>query len=983
MFDLQKRTQAKGERISSYLSCFEYIVSRFSKPPPENELLTIAYRNLLPEYRHAMADKIIESFKQLERLGRLWERKKEIDMRYALPAPAERMRVPGGAYNPSARIKLAALESSDDSWNSEDEAEVAALRARQQRYSRREKSRLASSEKQVTNTRVNTVEQNPEVAKTATQVNVQPSVPLSSATEMSQPLCQLPVTYDSCSHAATMNAPYRQWYQPVVAPTVSAAPIPANTAVQDNSPFVGACFTCRAVGHRASACPDVVCHYCKQSGHTIRFCPTRPVMRLECQWCSSPGVSFMTCTKCAPLREKLPMVRSLEPSEVYTWAVTIEGYTATMACKAMNELDHDMIFGMNFFIAFDVDVRYKRRLWRANEGSWHSFSDGDDDDHSHVIARCAGLSILEPEQQVVVEEAVRDAVHQYRVEPGGLRREPSYRANRANGAERATPNATQEESLAGILQEMEADMALQGVEPDPTTTEEKLSKLETELLRMAEDSTYVPPFNAREQFHLENAVVRESMKPGAPSLFVRLADLYEGATMCRRNAMHQKLQPAAGTTSSVQIEPVLPSNATPDQSVSQRDEPPILETDNAARQLCAAAAEARKNAIETPMEEDTATSELLQQPTEMQIPDNAQPLRQPHVRDVTDYEHMGAKPKTATVPNDTIDQAQPTESNKPVQVVQPMPSSNENTDNASWAAVDPTNEARAMDWEDEPRSTDDPTLTLRPIQGESTHAIDEIRTIGGRRNNPRRNLELSDYVSAHLPSRSPSPELFGPNQLVRREASSSRGSNGYQDPQPSRIRHDDGSVGRLRGVKFGGLTPIRTDYSVDPPDFACFNCWFEGHNAIACPRPREQYCYNCGRSGVYVTNCPRCSEAHRTRQRQMPRVAPTGYSPRRPYRHEDTASRQYGTFSRTITVEERHQSRDNPPADNNRSSSHVVAPLSIEAAPIQRATPVDGEAACFAVTLIDGTRNLSLEAREAIFRSVYGIGPPPSPPAEQ
>ncbi|KAL7289066.1 hypothetical protein TKK_0017019 [Trichogramma kaykai] len=305
MFDLQKRTQAQGERISSYLSCFEYIVSRFSKPPPEDELFTIAYRNLLPEYRHAMADKIIESFEQLDRYHRLWERKKEIDMWYAPPAPAERMRVPGGAYNLSARLKLAALESSDGSESSEGEAEVAALRARQQKYSRRDKPRSASSEKQVTNTRVNTVKQNPDFAKTATQANIQPSAPVLSAIEASQSLYPLPVCYDSCGHATMINNPYRQYYQPAVAPNAPALPVTANIAAQDSSPFVGACFTCRAVGHRASACPEVVCHYCKQRGRTIRSCPTRPVIRLECQWCSSPRVSFVNCTKCAPLREKL------------------------------------------------------------------------------------------------------------------------------------------------------------------------------------------------------------------------------------------------------------------------------------------------------------------------------------------------------------------------------------------------------------------------------------------------------------------------------------------------------------------------------------------------------------------------------------------------------------------------------------------------------------------------------------------------------
>ncbi|KAL7289067.1 hypothetical protein TKK_0017020 [Trichogramma kaykai] len=335
----------------------------------------------------------------------------------------------------------------------------------------------------------------------------------------------------------------------------------------------------------------------------------------------------------------------------------------------------------------------------------------------------------------------------------------------------ATSNATQAETLAGILQEMEAEMeadiALQGVEPDPTTTGEKLSKLETELLRMAEDSEYVPPYNAREQFYLENAVVRESMKPGALSLFLKLAELYEGAAMCRRNAMHQKLQPAAVTDPSEQIEPVSSTNVIQDCSISQRDEAPTSETDTTAHQLCAAAAEARKNAVEIPMEEDTAITEPLQQSTEMQTPDNAQPLRQP------------------LVPNNTTEQEQLPELSKPVQLVQAMPLANEDTDDSNWASADSTEEARAMDWEEEPRSADDSTLTLRPLQGESFHAVEEKRMVGSRRNNPRRNLELSDHVSAHLPSRSPSPELFGPSQLVRRKASNSRRSNGYQDTQPS------------------------------------------------------------------------------------------------------------------------------------------------------------------------------------------------------
>ncbi|CAB0041198.1 unnamed protein product [Trichogramma brassicae] len=65
---------------------------------------------------------------------------------------------------------MAAIESSDDSESSDDEAEVAALRTRQQKYSRRDKPQSAPSDKQLINTRVNTAEHNSEVAKTTTQL---------------------------------------------------------------------------------------------------------------------------------------------------------------------------------------------------------------------------------------------------------------------------------------------------------------------------------------------------------------------------------------------------------------------------------------------------------------------------------------------------------------------------------------------------------------------------------------------------------------------------------------------------------------------------------------------------------------------------------------------------------------------------------------------------------------------------------------------
>ena len=77
----------------------------------------------------------------------------------------------------------------------------------------------------------------------------------------------------------------------------------------DERPFLEVCNLCQAVGHRASICPNVICFWCRQKGHTMRNCPTRsqpPVATLEsCQVCDAPDVTFKTCSRCAPLREKL------------------------------------------------------------------------------------------------------------------------------------------------------------------------------------------------------------------------------------------------------------------------------------------------------------------------------------------------------------------------------------------------------------------------------------------------------------------------------------------------------------------------------------------------------------------------------------------------------------------------------------------------------------------------------------------------------
>ena len=111
--DLKRRTQGKGEKITPYLASLKYIVSRFARPPREREIVDTAWRNLLPEYRKAMSDKLVDSLSLLEEYGRRWERQKELDSRYVPPPPPEKMRVRGAAFEPSVKSKVAAVEAED------------------------------------------------------------------------------------------------------------------------------------------------------------------------------------------------------------------------------------------------------------------------------------------------------------------------------------------------------------------------------------------------------------------------------------------------------------------------------------------------------------------------------------------------------------------------------------------------------------------------------------------------------------------------------------------------------------------------------------------------------------------------------------------------------------------------------------------------------------------------------------------------------
>lgn len=172
---------------------------------------------------------------------------------------------------------------------------------------------------------------------------------------------------------------------------------------------------------------------------------------------------------------------------------------------------------------------------------------------------------------------------------------------------------------------------------------------------------------------------------------------------------------------------------------------------------------------------------------------------------------------------------------------------------------------------------------------------------GGRKNKKRPKEESrhqkDDYVSGNIlfgekdsmseaesPLRKAArpPEFpFGPtssvgvrlklaSNVVKPTLSKTTAVLGNTEERPARTRVETVDEERNRrfpikrkGIFFSNLTEIPTNPVLDPPPYACYNCWQRGHVDKVCPRLRVRiYCSNCGRTGVKVMACPRCKDKY-------------------------------------------------------------------------------------------------------------------------
>ncbi|CAB0039768.1 unnamed protein product [Trichogramma brassicae] len=250
MGELQHRVQGKNEPISEYMTFVRHLVMQLEDPPTEKKLAWMVWRNLRAAYRLVLNDECPNSIDTIESHGLKYERGRALD------AKIEKSGKDRTAHADTKGAKVGALvvEATD--------ASAPSGNASKQRNSRNGKKNASAKSNANANANANAS------ASANSSANSTPSAIADAVA---------PQTTSSQPHGAAGG-------------------------------FIGACYTCSQTGHRASRCPRTKCYRCHEFGHQARECsmpsPVAAPSIDKCQFCGTENVTFLTCPRCAAIRQE-------------------------------------------------------------------------------------------------------------------------------------------------------------------------------------------------------------------------------------------------------------------------------------------------------------------------------------------------------------------------------------------------------------------------------------------------------------------------------------------------------------------------------------------------------------------------------------------------------------------------------------------------------------------------------------------------------
>ena len=81
----------------------------------------------------------------------------------------------------------------------------------------------------------------------------------------------------------------------------------------------------------------------------------------------------------------------------------VDGGPKGISVKAVAELDHNLILGMDFCKEFDIDARLARGARRSNDGEWKAFAGKGTSEEAPIFAKCAGISEVGTSERELIE----------------------------------------------------------------------------------------------------------------------------------------------------------------------------------------------------------------------------------------------------------------------------------------------------------------------------------------------------------------------------------------------------------------------------------------------------------------------------------------------------------------------------------------------------------------------------------------------------
>ena len=87
-------------------------------------------------------------------------------------------------------------------------------------------------------------------------------------------------------------------------------------------------------------------------------------------------------------------------------SIEVEGVAKVLSVKVVRQLEHDLIFGMDFCQEFGIEVRFAEGRWRSHEGEWRTFARIRACEKPQIFAECAGIAELADDQRIIIEQLV-------------------------------------------------------------------------------------------------------------------------------------------------------------------------------------------------------------------------------------------------------------------------------------------------------------------------------------------------------------------------------------------------------------------------------------------------------------------------------------------------------------------------------------------------------------------------------------------------